>query len=139
MSAYGSNSRMTAYRNVSVQGAVLNADPHGLVQMLLDGTLQRLNTARHCIEHGDLVRKSKLLHTSVALLAELRGNLNYDLGGELAVNLSSLYEYMARQVMLANLNSDPQLIREVIGLLDEIRGAWIAIGPQVRGAAQPAA
>lgn len=138
MAAYGS-SRMTAYKSVAVQGAVTNADPHGLVQMVMDGTLQRLNTALHCIEHGDLVRKSKMLHSCVTLLTELRGNLNYSEGGELAVNLGNLYEYMTRRVMLGNLNNDSAVIREVQGLLEEIRNAWVAIGPQVRGGARPAA
>jgi len=123
---------MTAYRNVAVQGAVINADPHGLVQMVMDGTLQRLNTALNCLEHGDLVRKSKLLHSCVTLLAELRGNLNYQGGGELATNLGNLYEYMSRRVICANLENDSAAIREVAGLLEEIRGAWVAIGPQVR-------
>jgi len=34
--------------------------------------------------------------------------------------------------MLANLNSDPAPMTEVLSLLGEIRGAWAAIGPQVR-------
>ena len=132
MSAYQPQSRMSAYRNVAVQGAVVNADPHGLVQMVMDGTLQRLNTALNCLEHGDLVRKAKLLHSCVTLLAELRGNLNYQDGGELAANLGSLYEYMSRRVIHANLENDSAAIHEVTGLLEEIRGAWAAIGPQVR-------
>ena len=139
MSVYSPQARATAYKNISIQGAVLNADPHGLVQILMDGTLQRLNTAVHCLQNHDLVRKTKLLHSCVTLLTELRGNLNYQDGGDLAVNLSNLYEYMARQVMMANLNNDADIIREVIGLLDEIRGAWVAIGPQVRATPRPAA
>jgi flagellar protein FliS len=58
-------------------------------------------------------------------------------GGPLAQNLSALYEYMTRQLLMANVESDVQKISEVLGLLNEIRGAWIAIGPEVRKIANP--
>jgi flagellar protein FliS len=53
-------------------------------------------------------------------------------GGPLAQNLSSLYEYMARQLLLANVENDAGKVAEVLGLLNEVRSAWIAIGPEVR-------
>ena len=39
---------------------------------------------------------------------------------------------MMRQLLRANVETNQELIREVIGLLGEIRGAWVAIGPEVR-------
>ena len=76
-----------------------------------------------------------LLHSAVILIAELRGNLNLQNGGPLAQNLSDLYDYMARRLIQANLNSDAAAVAEVQSLLGEIRGAWAAIGPQVRPSA----
>ena len=75
---------------------------------------------------------ASLLHSSVVLIAELRGSLDLQKGGPLAQNLSDLYEYMTRRLMHANLNSDATAVTEVLGLLGEIRSAWLAIGPQVR-------
>jgi flagellar protein FliS len=94
-----------------------------------------LNTARGCIERGEITRKASLLHSCVTLIAELRGSLNMTEGGPLAANLSALYEYMARQLLMANVQSDTGRVTEVLSLLNEIRGAWIAIGPEVRKAA----
>jgi flagellar protein FliS len=74
----------------------------------------------------------------VTLLSELRGCLNMARGGELARNLSELYDYMARQLMRANLESNIEYIKEVTSLLGEVRGAWSAIGPEVRQATVPA-
>lgn len=132
MSSFARKSSLAAYHSVSVQGTVASADPHRLVQMLMDATAERLNTARSCIERGETARKAKLLHSCVTLVAELRGSLNLAEGGELAQNLSNLYEYMARQLLLANVQNDAGKINEVLALLNEIRGAWIAIGPEVR-------
>jgi flagellar protein FliS len=132
LSSFAAKSKLAAYHSVSVHGGVANADPHGLVLMLLDGCAERLATAVGCIERRDIARKAKLLHSCVTLLAELRGSLNRAEGGPLAENLSNLYDYMMRQLLMANATSDAGPAREVLSLLNEIRGAWVAIGPQVR-------
>jgi flagellar secretion chaperone FliS len=132
VSSFAGKSKLAAYHSVSVHGGVANSDPHGLVQMLLDGAAERLMIAKGCIERGEITRKAKLLHSCVTILAELRGCLNLGAGGALAENLSNLYEYMVRQLLLANVNTDAARVTEVLSLLNEIRSAWIAIGPQVR-------
>jgi flagellar secretion chaperone FliS len=76
-----------------------------------------------------------LLHSCVMIVGELRGCLNMSEGGTLAQNLSDLYDYMMRQLMLANASSESSHVIEVSRLLDEVRSAWIAIGPEVRKAA----
>ena len=133
----GRNSKLAAYQSVSVHGGVANADPHGLVLMLMDGAVERMNAARGCIERGDIVRKAQLLHRCVHIIAELNGSLDHKNGGELASNLAALYEYMMRQVLRANFENKESYLTEVMSLLGEVRSAWIAIGPEVRMLAQP--
>lgn len=135
----GFERKLAAYRSVVVHGGVANGDPHALVQMLFDGALERMTAARGCIEQGDLVRKAKLLHSAVTLIAELRGSLNLEKGGELAQNLRDLYEYMTRRLLVANARNDVACLTEVMTLLGEIRSAWMAIGPQVRPPGDPRA
>ena len=126
--------KLAAYNTVAIHGGVASSDPHGMVMMLLDAATERMATARGCIEHKELVRKTKLLHSCVVIIAELRGCLNLAQGGPLAANLDGLYDYMIRQLIQANLHSDVTKVNEVLGLLGEIRSAWAAIGPMVRGA-----
>lgn len=139
MNLYSPQSKLAAYRSISAHGAVAGADPHALVLTLFDATLERISAARTCMEKGDIRRKAALLHSSVVLIAELRGSLDMQKGGPLAQNLSDLYEYMARRLIHANLNGDIPAVTEVLSLLGEIRGAWAAIGPEVRQSAQRAA
>jgi flagellar secretion chaperone FliS len=136
LSSFARKSSLAAYQSVSALGNVAQADPHKLVQMLFDAAAERMIKARACIEQGDITRKAQLLHSCVILLAELRGSLNMAEGGELAQNLSNLYDYMVRQIMLANVENDASKVAEVLGLLNDIRGAWIAIGPEIRKAGQ---
>lgn len=126
--------KLAAYNTVAIHGGVASSDPHGMVMILLDAAAERMATACGCIEHNELVRKAKLLHSCVAIIAELRGSLNLAQGGPLAANLDGLYDYMIRQLIQANLHSDAAKVAEVLGLLSEIRSAWTAIGPVVRAA-----
>lgn len=139
MSPYSTQSKLAAYRSVIAHGAVADADPHTLVLTIIEAALGRLGAARTCIERRETRRMAGLLHSAVVLIAELRGNLNLRDGGSLAQNLSDLYDYMARRLIHANLNSDAAAVAEVQSLLGELREAWAAIGPQVRPAAPRAA
>lgn len=129
---YGRNSNLAAYRSVSVHGGVANADPHAMVQMLMDAAVERMTLARGCIERGERVRQASLLHSCVMIIGELRGSLNLAEGGPLAQNLSDLYQYMINKLLLANAGSDPGCVIEVSRLMEELRSAWNAIGPEVR-------
>jgi len=132
VSTYPRNSKLAAYQSVSVHGGVANADPHTMVLMLMDAALERISLARGCIERRETTRQAALLHNCVQIIAELRGSLNMNEGGTLAQSLSDLYEYMTRRLILANSTADVGCLVEVSRLLDEIRSAWVAIGPQVR-------
>jgi len=105
-----------------------------MVQMLMDAAAERMAIARGCIERGETGRQASLLHSCVMILGELRGSLNITEGGPLAQNLSDLYDYMIRRLVLGNAKSDPACVLEVSRLLEEIRSAWVAIGPEVRKA-----
>jgi flagellar protein FliS len=142
LASFPGKSKLSAYHTVSVHGGVAMADPHGLVLMLMDACAERLASACGCIERREIGRKAKLLHSCVTLIAELRGSLNRAEGGPLAENLSNLYDYMMRQLLMANVSDEIAPVKEVLGLLNDVRSAWLAIGPQVRatptaGTSQP--
>ena len=134
MNAYSRNAKVAAYQSNAVHGGVAAADPHGLILMLMNSAVERLTTARGCIERRETVQKAKLLHSCVRILGELRGTLNVTEGGAIAENLSDLYDYMSRRLLRANVENNVACINEVLSLLGEIRSAWAAIGPQVREA-----
>jgi len=132
MAGYPQGAQLGAYQKVAAHGGVAAADPHGLVLMLMDGALQRIAAARGCIERGSLSEKSQLLHRVVQILGELRGSLDLSAGGQIANNLSELYDYMCRRLLTASLENNVGMLDEVAGLLREIRGAWTAIPQEAR-------
>jgi flagellar protein FliS len=131
MSGYA-RSNLAAYQSASAHGGVAAADPHRLIVMLMDGALERIATARGCIERKDIVEKARLLNRAVSIIGELRSSLDMKVGGEIAANLAALYEYMSHTLLRANADNSTKLLDEVSKLLQEIRGAWVAIPAQAR-------
>lgn len=132
MSAYSRASNMAAYQSAAAHGGVAASDPHGLVVMLMDGALERIVTARGCMQRGDMIEKARLLNRAISIVGELRSSLDLSVGGQIAVNLSELYDYMCRRLLTATSENRVEMLDEVTRLLHEIRGAWVAIPPQAR-------
>lgn len=124
--------KLAAYSSASAHGGVAAADPHKLIIMLMDGAIERIRAARGCIERGDRVEKAKLIHRTIAIIGELRGSLDLAAGGQIAANLSELYDYMSRRLLAATLENNIPMLDEVGKLLHDIRSAWVEIPQQSR-------
>jgi len=120
------------YRQAQVEGAVMEADPHRLVALLLSGACERIRLAEACLARGDQARKGKAIGEACAIVGHLNGSLDHEAGGEVAANLSSLYDYVARRLTEANLHNDGGALVESLGLLGEVGSAWDAIAPGYR-------
>jgi flagellar protein FliS len=123
-----------AYHRVGVETGVNAASPHKLVAMLFDGLLTSLTQAQGAIAQGDVELKCSAISRAVRIVDEgLRSALNREQGGQLASDLSDLYAYVSLRLTQANLRSDTGLLDECKRLIEPIREAWAAIGPQVEG------
>jgi len=132
MSGYARSSNLAAYQNAAAHGGVAAADPHKLIVMLIDGALERITTARGCIERNETSEKARLLNRAVSIIGELRSSLDMSKGGTIAANLSELYDYMCRQLLKANAENKAAPLDHVSALLRDIRSAWVAIPPDAR-------
>lgn len=123
-------SGIQAYAQVSVESAVLSASPHQLVVLLFDGALSAMKKAIILIEQGDIPGKGQALGKAINIISNgLQSGLNHEIGGELTTNLDSLYDYMTRRLLQANIHNDIDAINEVMELLNNIADAWKEIGP----------
>ena len=132
MAPQSRSSMLATYQSVATHGGVAAADPHRLIVMLMDGALQRIAQARGSIERGTVSEKARLLHRAVAIIDELRNSLDAAQGGQIAMNLDRLYEYMCGKLMAASVHNDTAALDEVSTLLHEVRVAWIALPAEAR-------
>ncbi|WP_348675043.1 flagellar export chaperone FliS [uncultured Abyssibacter sp.] len=126
---YLSRNRANPYQQNQVMTGVTGADPHRLIQLLLDGATERMALARGCIQRGDLAGKGERISRTIAIVEALRASLNFDVEGGLAERLDSLYDYVIRRLLDANLHADVGALDEAAELMEEVRGAWASIAP----------
>lgn len=115
------------YKSNGLGSKVLDATPHRLVAMMLEGASSRIRLALNSIEHGDCARKGKAIAVACEIVGHLDAALDHKAGGELAENLSALYRHVLLRLTDANLRNDPAVLREALDVLSRIESAWTAI------------
>ena len=97
--------------------------------------MQCLNAARGALQRGEIEEKGRLINKACRILEEgLKASLDPS-QGEIADNLSALYDYCNTRLMLANARNDATLIDEVVNLITPIAEGWSQIAPaQAEGA-----
>ena len=120
------------YNKVSIESSVNAADPHKLILMLYQGALLAIISAKNQILREETAAKGASISKAITIIDEgLKACLDKNVGGELAQNLSSLYDYMNQSLLIANLKNDTGILDEVSQLLSELKGAWESIGSGV--------
>jgi len=121
-----------SYAQVNKYSGITDASPHRLVQMLLEGALEKIAAARYLLKRNDFAKKGEVIGQIIAIIGGLRSSLNKEAGGDLAENLDQLYDYMERQLLVANFKNDENILDEVSSLLKEIKTGWDAIPVEIR-------
>ena len=120
-------SAANAYARIGLETGVAAASPQRLVVMLYDGAIKFLKLAIQELEAKNYAAKGQYINRAQDIINELNAVLDLQAGGEIAENLRKLYLFMGRRLSQANTKRDPQMIQEVIGLLEELNQSWKAI------------
>ena len=129
--AAGGNRGAAAYVRVGVESDVMSASPHRLITLLFDGADTAIRTAAIHLRDGNVAEKGKAISKALDIVNNgLLAALDRERGGELAGHLASLYDYIARLLLRANVRSDLSALEEAGRLLADLGGAWREIDPQ---------
>lgn len=107
-----------------VQNEVLTASPERLVQLLYDLGVRCLAAARECNRKKDISGRVRHINRAFAALVELTDGLDFEAGGDIALNYARIYEYCQRRLLEAHVKQSDALLAEVESLLRELREAW---------------
>lgn len=130
---------ISAYNKVGIDSGVTSADPHKLISMLYQGALLAIANAKNGLLRKDIPAKGKAISHAILIIdSGLNASLDKKVGGDLALNLAALYDYMSGRLLHANINNDMEALDEVARLLTDLKDAWETIR-QPAAAAAPAA
>ncbi len=121
------NSAIRQYKSVDLHGQIADASSHRLIQMLLEGALEKIAKAKGDMERKEISSKGENLSLAITIIGTLQASLDMDKGGEIAKNLDALYDYMSRCLLEGSLKNDCGKLDEVTALLLEVKGAWDVI------------
>ncbi len=134
-----SNKGANAYAKVGLETGVVASSPHKLIVMLFDGALVAVRDALTHMKAGSIEKKGMAISKAIMIVENgLRASLDKQAGGQIAQSLDSLYDYIGRRLLIANLTNQTEILDEVHTLLADLKGAWDAIG-QTAASAAPAA
>lgn len=114
---------LAAYQSVETSAEVDSARPERLIQMLLDGALNRIYTAKGDLQRGEIASKGIQIGKAISIVEGLRMSLNPE-AGDISQNLEDLYEYIGRRLFEANVTNNTEILDEAAALLHEIKSAW---------------
>jgi flagellar secretion chaperone FliS len=121
-----------AYRRVGIETSVESASPHRLVALLFDGYMEAIAQARGAMKQGQIELKGKAIGRAARIVEEgLKSSLNLTEGGQLAQDLSALYDYLTMRLTQANIRNDEAILDECVRLVEPLRQAWQDIGDKV--------
>ncbi|HEY4707272.1 MAG TPA: flagellar export chaperone FliS [Thermodesulfobacteriota bacterium] len=117
---------LSRYQNTQV----LTADKVRLVIMLYDGVLRFNRLAQKAMAENDIQGRGMNLNRSLEIIGELANSLNMEEGGEIAANLSRLYDFCSMSLTEANMKSDTLKVESVNKVISELKGGWEAISTE---------
>ena len=121
-----STAGLEAYRRTQVQSRT----PLELVVMLYDGALKFLAMAREGIDRRDMRARREGLERTLAIIGDLQSTLNFEQGGDIAVELNRLYSYANLRLLEAAMRNDAERVDEVRRIFEILRDGWATIAAQ---------
>jgi len=111
---------INAYRKADVG----TADQKRLIMMCYEGAIANMNRAKDMFLAGEFEEKAKALNKTRDIVSVMMCSLDFEKGGQIAVGLDALYNYMLRRMTEGDINKDMSTFDEIIGILEDLRSAW---------------
>ena len=112
-------------RNEYLKSKIMTATPAQLQTMLYDGAIRFCEQARQAMTEKDIPGTHDKLIRAQRIVLELSSSMKVELNPELCGKLASLYNYVYRLLIDANVNKDLEKVTEAIDLLRYQRETWL--------------
>ncbi len=129
-------SMINRYAEVGIETGVASASPHRLIMMLLEGAITSIHHSKREMSLGNINTKGEAITKAICIIGGLDSSLNLEAGGNIAVNLRDLYEYMTSKLIEGNMKNDTKKLDEVMQLLSDLKKGWEGIESEARVAAK---
>lgn len=103
---------------------VTTASREKILLMLYEGAIRFVKHAQVAMQEKKIADKGRYLSKATAILSELMATLDFKSGGQLAVDLESLYIFMIDKLIEGNINNDLECLKNVENILRTLHAGW---------------
>ena len=109
------------------QQALAGATGVEQIVALYDGLIRFLYRAMQSCEEQDVHERRIAVKKAIDILTYLQARLRPDVGGSVAAALADFYSTMFTMTLEASHHQSAEQFREVIGLVRNVREAWVVV------------
>lgn len=114
-----------AYKRVNDSTSVMAADPVGLIILLYEKLVLRIQEAKLAIDTGDLHGRGRATSAAIEIISSgLIGALDMQQGGDIALRLKEQYNIWLQMLLQANLSGDLRTLAGLESGVKEVLSAW---------------
>lgn len=96
---------------------------------LYEGAIDFLNRSKGFLESGEGTEFRQMVQRARAIIQAFQSTLDFTLGGEVAKQLNQLYDVMLEQLKIAEAESSPKAVDQVIISLSNLLEGWRSVHP----------
>ena len=116
-----SNAAYKKYKETSIQ----SASREKILLMLYEGAIKFVKLAIQAIEKNNVKDKCENIGRAYDIVLELNNTLDHKIGGDVALRLEQLYQFMIEQLIKANAENDIESLKTVQKLLETLYQGWV--------------
>ena len=117
------------------QNEISTSSQGKLILMMYDGAIKNARMALQCIEKNDISGRGLHIRKTHDIINELSLSLDQEKGQQVAKRLEELYQFIMKQLTLANIKGEPKPIESVLRILSTLKEAWEQIIKKVNSEA----
>ena len=101
------------------------ASKEQILIMLYQSAIKNCKKAIDAIEKNQVGKKGEFIGKLQDIVIELNNSLNFEIGGDLAKELCSLYDYLLFSSTQANINIDKEPLESCLEVLTTLYDGWL--------------
>lgn len=110
-----------AYKKTSVE----TASKEQILLMLYQASIKHCKKAMEAIEQKNIAKKGEYIGKLQDIIIELSNSLDFEVGGDIAKELASLYDYILYSSSQANIKIDNTYLDGCLKVLNTLYEGWI--------------
>ena len=103
---------------------LMTANREVILLMMYSGAIRFLKQGIEAGEAEDYVLMNRMATKTQEVVNELRSTLNFEVGGDIAKNLESLYAFITERLLKGCLDRQVKPLTEALGIIQTLNEAW---------------